>query len=85
MKHLLRTRLNQVKPDLAQTIDGKQNKQKKYMDLKGHQDRVFVGNDIVLVRNTESLVIQKMWILGLWTQNLLNYFRDKCHIMKRKL
>ena len=54
MKHRLRTRLNQVKPDLAQTIEGKQNKQKKYKDLKGHQDRVFVGNDIVLVRNTES-------------------------------
>ena len=54
MKHRLRTRLNQVKPDLAQTIEGKQNKQNKYKDLKGHQDRVFVGNDIVLVRNTES-------------------------------
>lgn len=50
----LRRRLNQVKPDLAQTIEGSQNKQKKYKDLKGHQDRVFVGNDIVLVRNTES-------------------------------
>ena len=22
--------------------------------LKGHQDRVFVGNDIVLVRNTQA-------------------------------
>ena len=54
MKQRLRTRLNEVKPDLAQTIEGKQNKQKKCMYLKGHQDRVFVGNDIVLVRNTES-------------------------------
>ena len=45
MKHLPRTRLNQVKPDLTQTIEGKQNKQMKYKDLKGHQDRVFVGND----------------------------------------
>lgn len=54
MKHRLRTRLNQVKPDIAQTIEGKQNKQKKCKDLKGHQDRVFVGNDIVLLRNTQA-------------------------------
>ena len=54
MKHRLRTPLNQVKPDLAQTIESKQNKQKNYKDLKGHQDRVFVGNDIILARNTES-------------------------------
>ena len=54
MKHRLRTRLNQVKPDIAQTIEGKQNKQKKCNDLKGHQDRVFVGNDIVLLRNTQA-------------------------------
>ena len=54
MKHRLRTRLNEVKPDLAQTMEGKQNKQKKYKDLKGHQDRVFVGNDIVLVRNPQA-------------------------------
>ena len=54
MTHRLRTRLNQAKPDLAQTIEDKQNKQKKCMDLKGHQDRVFVGNDIVPVR-TEYL------------------------------
>ena len=26
----------------SQTKEGKQNKQKKYMDLKGHQDEVFV-------------------------------------------
>ena len=50
-----------MKPDLAQTIEGKQNKQMKYKDLKGHQDRVFVGKDIVLVRiaqassNTENV------------------------------
>ena len=55
MKHRARTLLNEVKPDLAQTIEGKQNKQlRKCMDLKGHQDRVFVGNDIVLVRNTQA-------------------------------
>ena len=54
MTHRLRTRLNQAKPDLAQTIEGKQNKQKKCMDLKGHQDRVFVGNDIVPVRTEYS-------------------------------
>lgn len=38
----LRTRLNQVKLDLAKTKECKQNKQKKYMDLKGHQDDMFV-------------------------------------------
>ena len=55
IKHRLRTRLNQVKPDLAQIIEGKQNKQvRKCMDLTRHQDRVFVGNDIVLVRNTQA-------------------------------
>lgn len=32
----LRTRLNQVKSDLSQTIEGKQNKEKKNKDLKGH-------------------------------------------------
>ena len=54
MKHRRRTRFNEVKPDLAQTIEGKQNKQRKCMDLKGHQDTVFVGNDTVLVRNTQA-------------------------------
>ena len=54
MKHHLRTGLNEVNPDLAQTIESKQNKQKKYKDLKGHQDRVFVGNDIVLMRNIQA-------------------------------
>ena len=38
----LRTRLNQVKLDLAKTKEGNQSKQKKYMDLKGHQDEMFV-------------------------------------------
>ena len=54
MTHRLRARLNQAKPDLAQTIEDKQNKQKKCMGLKGHQDRVFVGNDIVPVRTEYS-------------------------------
>ena len=37
----LRTRLNQVKLDLAKTKEGIQNKH-IYMDLKGHQDDMFV-------------------------------------------
>ena len=41
MKRLC-TRLNQVKLDLAKPKEGKQNKQKKYMDFKGHQDEAFV-------------------------------------------
>jgi len=41
MRRRLRTRLSLVKPDLAQTVESKQNKQKEFKDLKSPQDRLF--------------------------------------------
>ena len=52
MRRRLRTRLSLVKPNLAQTVESKQNKQKEYKDSKSCQDRLFVENDVVRVRNT---------------------------------
>lgn len=63
MRRRLRTRLTLVKPDLAKTIESKQNKQKEYKDLKGHQDRLFAENDIVRVRNTQARSNTERWIL----------------------
>ena len=71
MRRRLRTRLSLVKLDLAQTVESNQNKQKEYKDFKSHQDRLFVENDMVLVRNTQASSNTKRWILGrvasLWT------------------
>lgn len=64
MRRRLRTRLTLVKPDLAKTVESKQNKQKEYKDLKGHQDRLFAENDIVRVRNTQAGSNTERWILG---------------------
>ena len=64
MRRRLRTRLTLVKPDLAKTVESKQNKQKEYKDLKGHQDRLFAENDIVRVRNTQARSNTERWILG---------------------
>ena len=64
MRRRLRTRLTLVKPDLAQTVESKQNKQKEYKDFKSHQDRLFVENDIVRVRNTQASSNTERWILG---------------------
>ena len=64
MRRRLRTRLSQVKPDLAQTVESKQNKQKEFKDLKSHQDRLFVENDMVRVRNTQARSSTERWILG---------------------
>ena len=54
MKRRLRTRLSLVKPDLAQVVESKQNKQKEYNDLKCHKDRQFSENETVRVRNTQA-------------------------------
>ena len=43
-----------MKPDLAQTVESKQNKQNEYKDFKSHQDRLLVENDMVRVRNTQD-------------------------------
>ena len=64
MKRRLRTRLSLAKPDLAQTVESKQNKQKEYKDFKSHQDRLFVENDIDRVRNTQASSSTERWILG---------------------
>ena len=62
IRRRLRTRLSLVKPDLAQTIESKQNKQKECKDFKSHQDRLFVENDMVLVRNTQASSNTERWI-----------------------
>ena len=59
VRRRLRTRLSLVKPDLAQTVERKQNKQKEYKDCKSHQDRLFVENDMDRVRNTQASIILK--------------------------
>ena len=64
MRRRLRTRLSLVKPDLAQVVESKQNKQKEYKDLKCHKERLFSENDIVRVRNTQANSNTERWILG---------------------
>ena len=64
MKRRLRTRLSLVKPDLAQVVESKQNKQKEYKDLKCHKDRQFSENDTVRVGNTQANSSTERWILG---------------------
>ena len=41
MRRRLRTRLSLVKPDLAQVVESKQNRQKKFKDFKCHREREF--------------------------------------------
>ena len=60
---LMRRRLR-TKPDLAQVVESKQNKQKEYKDLKCHKERLFSENDIVRVRNTQANSNTERWILG---------------------
>ena len=64
MTRRLRMRLSLVKPDLAQVVESKQNKQKEYKDLKCHKERLFSENDIVRVRNTQANSNTERWILG---------------------
>ena len=64
MRRRLHTRLNLVKPDLAQTVESKRNKKKEYKDFKSHQDRLFVENDVVRARNTQASSNTERWILG---------------------
>ena len=79
----LRTRLNQVKLDLAKTKECKQNKQKKYMDLKGHQEEMFVDKmtqfKLEILKSVEILKGRffEWWfypqtLKGLWTHNLFD-------------
>nr|XP_058954663.1 uncharacterized protein K02A2.6-like [Pocillopora verrucosa] len=64
MRRRLHTRLTLVKPDLAKTVESKQNKQKEYKDLKGQKGRLFAENDIARVRNTQARSNTERWILG---------------------
>ena len=64
MRRRLHTRLSLVKPDLAQVVESKQNKQKEYKLLKSHKERLFSENDIVKVRNTQANSNTEQWILG---------------------
>ena len=64
MRGRLRTRLSLVKPDLAQVVESKQNKQKEYKDLKCRKDRQFSENNTVRVRNTQANSSNERWILG---------------------
>ena len=65
MRRRRRTRLRLVKPDIAKTVQSKQNKQKEYKDFKSHQDRVLiVENDVVRVRNTQTSSNTERCILG---------------------
>ena len=64
MRRRLRTPLSPVKPNLAQTVESKLNKQKEYKDSKSCQDRLFVENDGVRVLNTQASSSTERWILG---------------------
>ena len=64
MRRRLRTRLSLGKPDLTQTVKSKRKKQKEYKDFKSHQNRLFVENDMVRVRNTQASSNTEKWILG---------------------
>lgn len=52
-----------MKPDLAQSIEKKQNKKIEYEELKCH-DRLFSENYIVRVRNTQASGNKVKWIIG---------------------
>ena len=52
VKRPLRTKLSLIKPNLAQVVENKQEKQKMYKDLKCKRERSFVRNDSVRVRNS---------------------------------
>ena len=64
VKGCLRTRLSLIKPNLAQAVENKQEKQKTYKDLKCKRDRTFARNDRVRVRNTRANSKTDKWILG---------------------
>ena len=64
MKHRLRTRLNLVKPTLAQAKETKQESKKEYKDFKNHWERQFSENETVRVRNAQANGNSEKWILG---------------------
>jgi len=64
VKRCLRTRLSLIKPNLAQVVENKQEKQKMYKDLKCKRERSFVRNDRVRVRNSRANSKTDKWIPG---------------------
>ena len=64
VKRSLRTRLSLIKPNLAQAVENKQEKQKMYKDLKCKRDRPFERNDRVRVLNTRANSKTVKWIPG---------------------
>ena len=64
VKRRLRTRLNLVKPNLAQAVESKQEKQKLYKDTKCNKEREFVQSDKVRVCNMRSKSKVDKWIPG---------------------
>ena len=66
VKGCSRTRLSLIKPNLAQAVENKQEKQQTltYKDLKCKRDRTFARNDRVRVRNTRANSKTDKWILG---------------------
>lgn len=64
VKRCLRTRLSLIKPNLAQVVESKQEKQKVYKDMKCKRDRPFVRYDRVRVRNTKANSKMEKWIPG---------------------
>ena len=62
VKRQLRTRLSLIKPNLAQVVENKQEKQKMYEDLKCKRERSFVRNDRVRVRNSRANSKTDKWI-----------------------
>jgi len=54
VKRRLRTRFCLIKPNLAQVVKNKQEKQKVYKDLKYKRERSFVRNDRVWVQNSRA-------------------------------
>ena len=64
VKRHLRTKLSLIKPNLAQVVENKQEKQKTYKDLKCKRERSFVRNDSVWVRNPRANSKTDKWIPG---------------------
>ena len=64
VKRHLRTKLSLIKPNLAQVVENKQEKQKMYKDLKCKRERSFVRNASVRIRNPRANSKTDKWIPG---------------------
>ncbi len=64
MKRCLRTRLSLVKPNLAQVVESKQERQKGYKDGKRKSEITFEKDERVRVLNTRAGKRTNKWSLG---------------------